>query len=139
MTSLLSRGRARAAYALAGGMMAAGWLLPPVAATAAEGPAAGAAERPDATAAPPARPSPPGHGAADPADENETSGADLVLPLATVTVAGALAAYGYLRRTRRARTRTTPGGAPRPRADATPGSPGSPGRGEPPDPPSDGR
>ncbi|MET7478749.1 hypothetical protein ABZT17_30905 [Streptomyces sp. NPDC005648] len=42
--------------------------------------------------------------------EDETSGADLVLPLAVVGAAGALAGYGYVRRTRRARTRTTPGG-----------------------------
>ncbi|WP_373464550.1 hypothetical protein [Streptomyces sp. V4I2] len=47
--------------------------------------------------------------AAAPEDE-ETSGADLVLPLVVVGAVGALAGYAYLRRTRRARTRTTPGG-----------------------------
>ncbi|WP_443068494.1 hypothetical protein [Streptomyces sp. NBC_01352] len=47
--------------------------------------------------------------AAAPEDE-ETSGADLVLPLVVVGGVGALAGYAYLRRTRRARTRTTPGG-----------------------------
>ncbi|MGW3104206.1 hypothetical protein [Streptomyces sp. NPDC001100] len=38
-----------------------------------------------------------------------TSAADLVLPLVAVGGAGVLAGYGYVRRTRRARTRTTPG------------------------------
>ncbi|WP_427925335.1 hypothetical protein [Streptomyces sp. cg40] len=38
-----------------------------------------------------------------------TSAADLVLPLVAVGGAGILAGYGYVRRTRRARTRTTPG------------------------------
>ncbi|WTF50290.1 hypothetical protein OHB06_32710 [Streptomyces sp. NBC_01604] len=47
--------------------------------------------------------------AAAPEDE-ETSGADLVLPVVVVGGVGALAGYAYLRRTRRARTRTTPGG-----------------------------
>ncbi|MGI5457726.1 hypothetical protein ACQEWB_32050 [Streptomyces sp. CA-249302] len=44
------------------------------------------------------------------AEEDETSGADLVLPLVAVGAAGVLAGYGYVRRTRRARSRTTPGG-----------------------------
>ncbi len=47
-------------------------------------------------------------------DDEETSAADLVLPLAVVGAAGALAGYGYVRRTRRARSRTTPGGSTRP-------------------------
>ncbi|MGX1544376.1 hypothetical protein [Streptomyces adustus] len=38
------------------------------------------------------------------------SAVDLVLPLAAVGAAGVVAGYGYVRRTRRARTRTTPGG-----------------------------
>ncbi|MFI6400883.1 hypothetical protein [Streptomyces sp. NPDC050548] len=38
-----------------------------------------------------------------------TSAADLVLPLVAVGGVGILAGYGYVRRTRRARTRTTPG------------------------------
>nr|WSY57771.1 hypothetical protein OG999_19115 [Streptomyces sp. NBC_00886] len=41
--------------------------------------------------------------------EGRTSAADLVLPLIAVGGAGVLAGYGYIRRTRRARTRTTPG------------------------------
>ncbi|MEU6147013.1 hypothetical protein ABZ848_42530 [Streptomyces sp. NPDC047081] len=54
------------------------------------------------------------------AAEDETSAADLVLPLVAVGAAGVLAGYGYVRRTRRARTRTTPGGVPAP---ATPTAP----------------
>ncbi|MEV6617075.1 hypothetical protein AB0N31_25120 [Streptomyces sp. NPDC051051] len=46
--------------------------------------------------------------------EDGTSTADLVLPLVAVGAAGALAGYGYLRRVRRARTRTTPGGGATP-------------------------
>ncbi|WP_234478130.1 hypothetical protein [Streptomyces sp. MBT65] len=41
--------------------------------------------------------------------EGGTSAADLVLPLVAVGGVGVLAGYGYVRRTRRARTRTTPG------------------------------
>ncbi|MET7490064.1 hypothetical protein [Streptomyces sp. NPDC005538] len=41
--------------------------------------------------------------------EGSASATDLVLPLAAVGGVGILAGYGYLRRTRRARTRTTPG------------------------------
>ncbi|MFG3657783.1 hypothetical protein [Streptomyces sp. NPDC047706] len=40
----------------------------------------------------------------------ETSTADLVLPLAALLAAAAVATYAYVRRTRRIRTRTTPGG-----------------------------
>jgi hypothetical protein len=43
-------------------------------------------------------------------DEDETSAADLVLPLLAASAAIVLAGYGYVRRTRRARSRTTPGG-----------------------------
>ncbi|WP_328501724.1 tropomyosin [Streptomyces sp. NBC_00457] len=43
---------------------------------------------------------------------DETSTADLVLPLVAASAAVGLAGYAYLRRTRRARTRTTPGGVP---------------------------
>ncbi len=43
---------------------------------------------------------------------DETSTADLVLPLVAASAAVGLAGYAYLRRTRRARTRTTPGGIP---------------------------
>jgi hypothetical protein len=44
--------------------------------------------------------------------QDETSAAYLALPLVVVVAAGVLAGYGYVRRTRRARTRTTPGGGP---------------------------
>ncbi|MDX3804631.1 hypothetical protein, partial [Streptomyces sp. AK04-3B] len=44
-------------------------------------------------------------------EEDETSTADLVLPLVAVAAVGAIAGYGYVRRVRRARSRTTPGGS----------------------------
>ncbi|MDN0195529.1 hypothetical protein NW895_10840 [Streptomyces sp. S.PNR 29] len=47
-------------------------------------------------------------------EDDESSVADLVLPLVVAGVAVVLAGYGYARRTRRARTRTTPGGHPVP-------------------------
>ncbi|MFF9123611.1 hypothetical protein ACF09J_09975 [Streptomyces sp. NPDC014889] len=43
---------------------------------------------------------------------DETSPGYLALPLVAVGTAGVLAGYTYVRRTRRARTRTTPGGGP---------------------------
>ncbi|MCX4764736.1 hypothetical protein OG562_27960 [Streptomyces sp. NBC_01275] len=57
-----------------------------------------------------------------PAAEDETSGADLVLPLVAVGAVGVAAGYGYVRRVRRARRRTTPGGvgSPPPRAASPP-------------------
>lgn len=75
----------RVAHAVLGGLLAVGWLMLPVARAGAEGVAAA-----------------PGQGG--------TNTGDLVLPLVAVVVAGALAAYSYTRRVRRARTRTTPGG-----------------------------
>ncbi|MCX5368203.1 hypothetical protein OG869_03360 [Streptomyces sp. NBC_00103] len=45
------------------------------------------------------------------AEDDERSTVDLVLPLVAVGTAGAIAGYGYLRRVRRTRVRTTPGGA----------------------------
>ncbi|MFJ3225730.1 hypothetical protein ACIPJS_20560 [Streptomyces sp. NPDC086783] len=116
MTTLTSRSRARAAYAVAGGLLALGWLSAPVAEGSTGAPAAGATA--------PADPAP---GAADPrADEDGVSTADLVLPVVTVAVAGALASYGYVRRIRRARTRTTPGSAARlHRADTSGSSDGA--------------
>lgn len=54
----------------------------------------------------------PPHGVTAP-PQDETSGADLVLPLVAVGAAGLLAGY-CLRRTRRARTRATPAGGPAP-------------------------
>ncbi|WP_244216864.1 hypothetical protein [Streptomyces carpinensis] len=51
--------------------------------------------------------------AAAPAPRQDgSSAADLALPLVAVAAAGVLAGYGYVRRTRRARSRTTPGGGP---------------------------
>lgn len=44
------------------------------------------------------------------AEDDETSATDLVLPLAAVAVVGAVAVYGSIRRVRRSRERTTPGG-----------------------------
>lgn len=44
-------------------------------------------------------------------EDDGTHTADLVLPLVAAVAVLALAAYGYVRRTRRAATRTTPGGA----------------------------
>ncbi|MEV2213029.1 hypothetical protein AB0H86_16505 [Streptomyces sp. NPDC050997] len=46
--------------------------------------------------------------AAAPEDE-DTSATDLIMPLVALGAVSALAGYGYIRRTRRARTRTTPG------------------------------
>ncbi|MCX4883354.1 hypothetical protein [Streptomyces sp. NBC_00847] len=52
----------------------------------------------------------PGAASAAGAEQGGTSAADLVLPLVAVGAAVVFAGYGYVRRTRRARTRTTPGG-----------------------------
>lgn len=52
---------------------------------------------------------PTGSASAVAQQDEETSAADLVLPLVVVAAAVALAGYGYIRRTRRARSRTTPG------------------------------
>ncbi|MFI5878237.1 hypothetical protein [Streptomyces sp. NPDC051554] len=60
-----------------------------------------------------------GHGQRE--AEGTTSGADLVLPLVAVGGVAVLAGYGYVRRTRRARTRTTPGvGVVSPQPPVTP-------------------
>ncbi|GAA3830292.1 hypothetical protein GCM10022403_074380 [Streptomyces coacervatus] len=53
-------------------------------------------------------------------EQDGTSAADLVLPLVAVGAAVVLAGYGYVRRTRRARTRTTPGGTATPAGPAEP-------------------
>lgn len=53
-------------------------------------------------------PAPGASAAAAEADERST--VDLVLPLVAVGAAGAIAGYGYVRRVRRTRARTTPGG-----------------------------
>ncbi|MEU3293212.1 hypothetical protein ABZ722_12700 [Streptomyces longwoodensis] len=85
------------------------------------------------TAAPVAitTPSPVGStvSAAAATDGDETSGADLVLPVAVVGAAGALAGYGYLRRRRRATSRTAPGGRTADAPRATDGEAAAPGHG----------
>ncbi|MFE0509457.1 hypothetical protein [Streptomyces sp. NPDC058964] len=80
----------RVAHALLGCVVGILWLVLPVMTIRAEDPVPMAR----VTAAP---------------EEGGTSPTDLVLPLAVVAVAAVLAGYGYLRRTRRARSRTTPG------------------------------
>lgn len=86
-----------------GALVGAGWLMLPLMTIAPSAPV------PAASAATAASASAPGQGG--------TSTADFVLPLVAVAAAAVLAAYGYLRRVRRSRTRTTPGtmpGHPRP-------------------------
>ena len=78
-----------------GGAAGVVWLVLPVMTINAEVPVAATRTGPAAPARPKA--------------EGTTSAADLVLPLVAVGGAGVLAGYGYVRRTRRARTRTTPG------------------------------
>ncbi|MGW4569099.1 hypothetical protein ACWEN3_44500, partial [Streptomyces sp. NPDC004561] len=104
MTSSLIRGRPRrakahirmrVAHAVLGALVGVGWLLLPLMTVGAEGPVPAG---PATTAAGPRA-----------AGQDETSTADLVLPLVAGVAAVVLAGYGYLRRTRRARTRTTPG------------------------------
>ncbi|MBL1087590.1 hypothetical protein JK359_37600 [Streptomyces actinomycinicus] len=87
--------RARVVHAVLGVLAGAGWLVLPVMTVNTRDPVPVA---PVGTAA----------SSADP-QQDETSTADLVLPLVAGTAAVTLAGYGYLRRTRRARTRTTPG------------------------------
>jgi hypothetical protein len=86
----------RVAHTVLGGAVGAVWLVLPGMTTGAEDPVPAARAGPVAgTAAPP--------------EQDETSAVDLVLPLAAVAAAGVLATYTYVRRSRRARTRTTPG------------------------------
>ncbi|MFD9001754.1 hypothetical protein ACFV0T_12400 [Streptomyces sp. NPDC059582] len=108
MTSSLFRGRPRSAtshisvrvaHTALGGVIGLVWLVLPGMTTGNDAPVAITA--PGATAC----------AAAAPQDDG-ASAVDLVLPLAAVGAAGVVAGYGYVRRTRRARTRTTPGGAP---------------------------
>ncbi|MFJ6982037.1 MULTISPECIES: hypothetical protein [unclassified Streptomyces] len=104
MTSSFRRGRSRpvrshrsvrVAHAVLGGTAGFVWLVLPGMTSTAGAPVAGTAPQSVSAAAP---------------EDDETSTADLVLPLLAVGAAGALAGYGYVRRVRRARTRTTPGG-----------------------------
>ncbi|MDV9176176.1 hypothetical protein R6V09_39395, partial [Streptomyces sp. W16] len=91
----------RVAHAVLGGAAGVVWLVLPVMTINAEVPVA-------ATRAGPAA-APAGQTADAEQDAGGTSAADLVLPLVAVGGAGILAGYGYVRRTRRTRTRTTPG------------------------------
>lgn len=94
----------RVVHALVGGVAAVVWLVLPAmtAMTIGDGdPVAGGAPRPVA-------------GAVAQQEVEETSAVDLVMPLLAAVAAGVLAGYGFLRRRRRARGRTTPGGAPVP-------------------------
>ncbi|MER5432956.1 hypothetical protein [Streptomyces sp. NPDC002588] len=104
MTSSLSRGRprrarshisVRVAHAVMGGAVGVVWLVLPAMTSANELPVAIKGPAPAASAAAP--------------QDDETSAADLVLPLVAVGAVGAIAGYGYVRRVRRARERTTPG------------------------------
>lgn len=111
MTSSLIRGRARratlrtsvlsarVAHTLVGVVVAVVWLVLPGMTISRGTPVAIAPDRPVA-------------GAAAPGERDETSTTALVLPLLVAGAAVALAGYGFVRRTRRARTRTTPGGTP---------------------------
>ncbi|MDR6979373.1 hypothetical protein J2X68_006109 [Streptomyces sp. 3330] len=115
MTSSMLRGRprratshisVRVAHAVLGGAVGVVWLVLPVMTSGGDAPVAIKNPAPGASAAA--------------ADDDEKSTVDLVLPLVAVGAAGALAGYGYLRRVRRTRARTTPGGAgsPPPRSSS---------------------
>ncbi|SFN76223.1 hypothetical protein SAMN04487980_103118 [Streptomyces sp. cf124] len=115
----------RVAHTAFGGLVALAWLLLPTARTAADGPprAPHTAERSvvrvmgppvgagPATAAPALLAVPAAAGTertAAPADDS--SGSDLILPVAAAGTAVAVAAYSLVRRRRRVRLRTTPTG-----------------------------
>lgn len=97
----------RVAHVVVGGVVGVVWLVLPWMTITDDAPVAGTRAGPVASAA-------------APEEEGGTSAADLVLPLVAVGAVGALAGYGYVRRTRRARTRTTPGGNPIAPAAAAP-------------------
>ncbi|MGW1727110.1 hypothetical protein ACWCQK_29840 [Streptomyces sp. NPDC002306] len=108
MTSSLFRGRPRSAtshisvrvaHTALGGVIGLVWLVLPGMTTGNDTPVA--ITDPGATSCAAAAP-----------EDDGASAVDLVLPLAAVGAAGVVAGYGYVRRTRRARTRTTPGGLP---------------------------
>jgi hypothetical protein len=88
----------RVAHAVVGVVVGGGWLALPVMTVGAGDPVPAAPDRPVASSAAP--------------EHDGTSATDLLLPIAVVGAAGVLAGYGYVRRTRRARTRTTPGLVP---------------------------
>lgn len=87
----------RVVHALVGGLVGVVWLVLPC--LTISGAIAGGADRPVA-------------GAVGRGEVGETSAADLVLPMVAVVAVLVLAGYGFLRRRRRARGRTTPGGTP---------------------------
>lgn len=87
------------AHALVGGLVGVAWLVLPVVTVLGGGAVAGGADRPVA-------------GAAAQGEGEGTSDFDLVLPVLAVVTAAVVGGYGFWRRRRRARGRTTPGGAP---------------------------
>jgi hypothetical protein len=90
----------RVACVVLGGLVALGWLVLPLARAGGGDPVTVARSAPvigqGAVAAGPG--------------QDETATGDLVLPLVALGAAAVLGVYGYARRARRARTRTTPGG-----------------------------
>lgn len=89
----------RVGHALAGALIGVVWLVLSGVTVGGEGRVAGGAARPVA-------------GGVAQGEVGETSAADLVMPMLAVVAVTVLAGYGFLRRRRRARGRTTPGGAP---------------------------
>jgi len=115
VTSSLIRGRprratshisARVAHTLLGVLIGVLWLVLPGMTIEHRAPAADGRAQ---AAAPSAAP-----------EADESSAADLVLPLVVAGAAVVVAGYAYVRRSRRTRTRTTPGGAPAPLAASPP-------------------
>ncbi|WUO26628.1 hypothetical protein OHT76_28115 [Streptomyces sp. NBC_00287] len=87
-------------HAVVGVLVALAWLVLPGMTSGVDAPVAVGSERPVA--------------GASAQEEPESSPGDLALPLVAAVAAVAIAGYGYVRRTRRLRTRTTPGGEPLP-------------------------
>ncbi|MFE7932738.1 hypothetical protein ACFU6S_29235 [Streptomyces sp. NPDC057456] len=121
MTSSLLRGRprrakshisVRVAHAVLGGAVGVVWLVLPGMTSGGDAPVAIKNPAPGASAAE----------AEAAAEADERSTVDLVLPLVAVGAAGAIAGYGYVRRVRRTRVRTTPGavGSPPPPGSSPP-------------------
>ncbi|WP_432194808.1 hypothetical protein [Streptomyces sp. bgisy027] len=113
MTSSLIRGRSRrgrshisvrVAHAVVGGLVGVVWLVLPGMTISGGGTVAGGPDRPVAGARE------QGESAGN-AQDGESSATDLVLPVAVLVAAGLLASFGFMRRRRRARDRTTPSGA----------------------------
>ncbi|WP_369248961.1 hypothetical protein [Streptomyces sp. R41] len=114
MTSPQSRNRSRratshiavrVAHVVLGGLLAVGWLVLPLAGAGDAVTAARSVRVADSAGA--------AHEAEGAPSQDGTATGDLVLPLVAVGAAVVLAAYGYARRKRRSRTRTTPGGGTR--------------------------